>query len=128
MKKDNVYIKRSQIHGKGVFAARNLKKGETVLHWDINHSLSKELFDKLSQREKDYVSLLDGKYIVMQKPEKYVNHSCDPNTETDGSCDIASRDIEENEEITSDYSKALSHGDRIKCNCGSSNCKNKFET
>jgi SET domain-containing protein len=123
MKTDDVFVKKSRIEGKGVFASRAYKKGEIVLHWDINHPLTDEEYNKLTEKEKGYVSFIDGKYIVMQEPEKFVNHSCSPNTTAKGFCDIATKDIEKGEEITEDYSEGFPPGAETKCNCGSSNCR-----
>ena len=41
MKNDFVISKLSKIHGKGVFASKNFKKGEIVLHWDTSQIISK---------------------------------------------------------------------------------------
>lgn len=123
MKSDQVIVKKSRIHGKGVFAAQDFKKGEVVLHWDTSHVLSKQEVEKMSEEEKRYVSFLDGKYIAMQTPEKYVNHSCAANTKAEDFCDVAIRDISKGEEITADYSKELPPGFSMKCNCGSKNCQ-----
>jgi len=58
----------------------------------------------------------------MQKPERYINHSCDSNTVPKNNCDVAISKIEKGEEITSDYSKIESLDD-FKCKCESKNCK-----
>ena len=58
----------------------------------------------------------------MQSPEKYVNHSCDPNTETRNQCDVAVEDIKKGEEITSDYAEQGSSVSFI-CMCGSKKCR-----
>jgi hypothetical protein len=123
MKSDNVVIKKSKIHSKGIFALRNFKKGEVVLHYDISHKIIKTDFDKMSNRQKEYISFLDGKYIKIQEPEKYVNHSCDPNTKSENFCDIAIKNIKIGEEITSDYSNQLAPNVRMKCNCGNKKCR-----
>ena len=52
MKSDNVIVKSSLISGKGLFATRNFKKGEIVIHWDTSNLISKEDFDKKSDKEK----------------------------------------------------------------------------
>lgn len=75
-----VLVKNSKIQGKGVFARRDIKKGEVVLRWDTSHLLKKSEVDRLSSKEKKYVTYLNNKYVLMQIPERYVNHSCDPNT------------------------------------------------
>jgi hypothetical protein len=123
VKTDDVAVKKSKIHGKGVFALRNFKKGEAVLNWDTSHILSKEEVVKLSNKEKEYVSLLKGRHVVMQEPEKYLNHSCDANTNVGDFCDVAVRDIKKGEEITTDYIKGAPPGFKMLCTCGSKNCR-----
>jgi len=119
----NIIVKKSKIEGKGVFAARDFKKGEIVIKWDISHTLSKSEVEKLSKEEKKYVSFLDGKYILMQPPATYVNHSCDANTYSKNFCDVAKRDIKKGEEITGDYSENETPGFSMKCHCGSKKCR-----
>jgi len=123
MKQDKFIIKNSFIEGKGVFALRDFIKGEIVLQWDISHTLPKEKVDKMSNEEKKYISFFNGKYVIMQEPEKYVNHSCEPNTTANDFCDVAIRDIKEGEEITADYTEELPPNTYMKCNCGSNKCK-----
>ncbi len=117
----NVVIKKSKIHGKGVFASHNFKKGETIIRWDPTF-LSKKKIGKLNSKNKKYISLVKGKYVLMNSPEKYVNHSCNPNSLVKRFSDFAKRNIKKGEEITTDYSKE-SIGIKIKCKCGSKNCK-----
>jgi SET domain-containing protein len=118
-----VIVKKSKIHSKGVFAERNFKKGEIVLKWNVSHRLTKEEVDRLQEEEKVYVSYVNGKYTLMQSPDRFVNHSCDANTYTDNFCDVAKKDIKKGEEITSDYSEDEIPGFEMKCNCGSKNCR-----
>ena len=100
----DVIVKKSKIHGKGVFASRNFKKGEIVVKWDISRQLTKEEVDKLSENEKRYVAYMAGKYILMQPPARYVNHSCDPNCGIkDKMSLVAMKSINVGEEITFDY-------------------------
>jgi SET domain-containing protein len=115
-----IIIKDSPIAGKGIFANRNFKKGEVVLAWHPKQ-LSKEQAEALSNSEKNFVDIVDGKYLYMQPPERYINHSCEPNTSPSDMADIAIQDIQKGEEITSDYGGAglLT----FTCNCGSKNCR-----
>lgn len=120
----DVIIKKSKIKGKGVFAARDFKKGEVILIWDITHKIIKEEMAKLSEDEKNHLSYIgDGDYVVMKFPEKYVNHSCDPNTYVKNQKDIALRDIKKGEEITTDYSLNGVDDWKMECKCGSKNCR-----
>lgn len=118
-----VIVKKSRIHGKGVFAARNFKKGEVVLKWDTAHELSSEQVKRLPLHEKKYVTFFHGKYVLMQPPERFVNHSCDSNTTAKNFSDIAKRDIKKGEEITADYSEECVPGLNMKCKCGSRKCR-----
>lgn len=118
----DVIVKKSKIEGLGVFASRNFKKGEVVIKWDVSHQLTSEEVKNLQTQEKRYVAFLDGKYILMQPPARYVNHSCDVNTYAKNFCDIAKRDIKKGEEITGDYSENETPGFEMVCHCGSKNC------
>ena len=121
-----VIVKKSRIHGKGVFAARNIKKGEIVIRYNLK-PLTKEEFENLPEKEKHFTDFHGGKYWLFQVPERCVNHSCDANTKQilkkEPKCDIAKRDIKKGEEITSDYSREDIPGLKMKCNCGGKNCK-----
>lgn len=121
----DVVVKESKIHDKGVFAARDFKKGETVIDWSTcSEIITKEEVDRLSKDEKRYVSWLkDDKYALFRSPGKYVNHSCDSNTKAKDGKDVAVRDIKEGEEITADYVLEKVPDLDFKCNCGSKNCR-----
>ena len=123
MKQKDVIIKKSKIQKRGVFASRNFKKGEAVLTWKPKVlNLKKVEIEKLPVSKKHYIYKTDtGKYFLMQSPEKYVNHSCSPNTETRNCCYIAMRDIKKGEEITSDYDKQGSSTSFI-CFCNGEKC------
>ena len=122
MTNDNVIVKKSAIHDKGVFAARNFKAGEIVLRWDTSNVLSENDVNNLTEDEKRYVTFLDNKYVSMQSPERFVNHSCDSNTTAKQFCDVAKFDINEGDEITADYREELPPNTHMKCNCGSKSC------
>ncbi len=123
MKNDDVVVKNSKIEGKGVFASRDFKKGERVLCWDTSTILSKEDIKKLSEDELRYVVFWNKKYLKLKNPEKYVNHSCEPNTAVKNFCDVAIRDIKKGEEITGNYEENALPGETMECNCRSRKCK-----
>jgi SET domain-containing protein len=114
----DIVVKKSKINGKGVFAKRDFKKGEIILQWNPK-IITKIESDKLTIKQKNYLFHEKNKYFLMQVPEKYVNHSCEPNTTAKDKSDIAKRDIKKGEEITSSYSKV-----GFKCKCGNKNCRN----
>lgn len=117
---DNYIVNKSKLSGKGVFAKTAIKKGETIFIWKPR-VINKLDLDRLPKSEKNFICKVKEKYIYMQAPEKFVNHSCDSNTKTEGYSDIAIRDIAAGEEITTDYQ---SYGIvAFKCNCGTKNCR-----
>jgi len=119
-----IIVKKSNIDKQGVFALKDFKKGEVVLKWSPK-TLKKSEIDKLPEKDKHYVQKSGKKYFLMQAPEKFVNHSCNPNTETKNCCDVTLTDIKKGEEITSDYGKGGAMS--FRCKCGSENCKGNID-
>jgi len=78
------YVGSSKIHNKGIFALRNIKKGEIVgvikgpKKFKINHSVN----DALSNP--DWVGFKVNNWIDPIPPYKYLNHSCNPNVAIGG--------------------------------------------
>ncbi len=102
----DVSIGKGKIVGKGVFANRNFKKGEVIIKYNLK-GLTKKEFQELPEMEKNFVHNLRGKLYLYSSPERYVNHSSNPNTIQDlkNKCDIAIRDIRKGEKITTDATK-----------------------
>ncbi len=124
----NVIVKESIIEGRGVFAARNFKKGEIVLDWSDSPILTQKQADNIPEIEKKFIYYDKNKRILVKPPARFVNHSCNPNTFIYNSLGIASRDIKKGEEITEDYSKEKNPYLNMKCNCGSKKCKGIIKT
>ncbi|MFH1588545.1 MAG: SET domain-containing protein-lysine N-methyltransferase [Candidatus Diapherotrites archaeon] len=124
----NVIVKESKIEGKGVFAARKFKKGETVLDWCDSPILTSDEIKKIPEENKKYIYYSKKNLILVKPPARFVNHSCNPNTFIQNFQGIAKRDIQKGEEITEDYSKENNPGFRMKCNCKSKNCKEIIKT
>lgn len=120
----DIIVKVSKIHGKGVFANRNFKKGERVIKYKLK-PLTKKEFNELSESEKHFTSFQEGSYWLFPSPERYVNHSCEPNVNPNFKerGDFAIKDIKKGDEIVTDYTKDDVPGLKMKCNCGSKNCK-----
>ena len=126
---EEIIVKESKIHGKGVFANRDFKKGEVVIDWSkCSEILSKEEFEKLSENEKRYVSLIDGKYVHFFSPARFVNHSCNSNTKAINKCDTAIKNIKKGKEITANYLYEKVPNLNMKCYCESKNCKGIIKT
>jgi SET domain-containing protein len=121
----DVAVRPSTIQGMGLYALRTFEPGEVVLRWDLSHTISNEELALLSPEERRYVHPFNGKRaIIVQPPERFVNHSCNNNTKVRDFCDIAVRRIAPGEEITSDYS-ADGSGSKFTCLCGEENCRGK---
>lgn len=103
---NDILIGKGNMSGKGVFANRNFNKGETVIKYNLKPLTNKE-FDKLSKSDKNFVHKHLGKLFLYSSPERYVNHSSNPNTVQDlkNKCDVALRDLSKGEEITTDSTK-----------------------
>ena len=123
---DDVEVRESGIQGRGLYALREFNAGDLVLRWDLSHTIPNEQVASLTDAERRFTHPLDDKRIlIVQPPERFVNHNCRNNTEVRDFCDIALRRIEVGEEITSDYGSDGS-GVRFDCLCGSDNCRGRI--
>lgn len=105
-------IAPSVIHGVGVFALRNLKKGQ-ILFADILtkiYTLPYEEFGRLHPSvrrmiEERFPQVINGSKFLYPdtRIQAFMNHSDNPNY--DAVKDIAFEDINAGEEITEDYRK-----------------------
>ena len=122
-------VRSSDIHAAGVYATSFIKKGTHVVEYS-GPRLSKDEADRLYEgRDVTYLFGLDnGQVIDGNGIAAFINHSCDPNCETDEIGGkiwvIALRDIAEDEELSYDYN--LFDGDEddpAPCSCGAKNCR-----
>ncbi len=103
---NDVIIGKGNLAGKGVYANRNFKKDEVVVKYNLK-ALTEEEFENLPENEKKFTHTHWGVIDLYSEPERYVNHSQDPNTYQDltNQCDVALRDIQKGEMITTDARK-----------------------
>ncbi|MBI4215071.1 SET domain-containing protein [archaeon] len=97
---------KGNLAGKGVYANRNFKKDEVVIKYNLK-PLTKQEFENLPESEKEFTHSHWGVIHLYAEPERYINHSDDPNTYQDltNKCEVALRDIRKGEMITTDASK-----------------------
>lgn len=121
----NVYIGRSGIAGRGIFAGKDFKKGEFVaaLVGSLHHRIYKKPNDW--RNEKTWIPVAIHWWINPGFPMRYINHSCEPTVgfKTPRRA-YALRDIGKGEEITVDYSTieyVESWG--VPCQCKSKTCR-----
>lgn len=103
---NDVIVDKGNLNGKGVYANRDFKKGEVVVKYNLK-PLTEEELEKLPENEKMFTHTHWGVTYLYSKPERYVNHSENSNTYQDlvNKCDVALRDINKGEMITTDATK-----------------------
>jgi SET domain-containing protein len=106
-------LDKSLISGIGLFANQDVLKGELI--WKMTSisvfKITPDRYEALSQIEKDFITDKDyywldehGNYLIPIDDSRFVNHSNNPNIiETDENFCFASRNINQNEELTIDY-------------------------
>ncbi len=101
----DVTIGEGALSGKGVYAARDFKKGEVVLKYTLKPITFEELM-ALPREEYLATHNNNGQIYLYPEPARYVNHSESPNVRNDHeqAADIAIRDIKAGECITVDAS------------------------
>ena len=126
-------MRRSSIHGRGMFALRPIPKGTRIIEYEGERIDDAEAIVR-------YPELMDAEnhtFVFEVAPDlniaRFINLSCDPNCETiDDDCRIfveAIRDIAAGEELTYDYN--IDAGEPITpevkrrwpCRCGASGCR-----
>lgn len=102
----NVFIGKGNLSGKGAYANRDFKKGEVVIKYNLK-PITKAEYNELPESEKKFTHAYKGQIFLYPEPERYVNHSENPNTYQDHilKADIALRDIKKGELITCDDTK-----------------------
>lgn len=103
MNNSDVTIGEGAMSGKGLYAARDFKKGEVVLIYELT-PLSFAEFKALSPEDYAATHNVNGQLYLYPEPARYVSHSEDPNVVNDHTqqADIALRDIKKGELITVD--------------------------
>jgi uncharacterized protein len=131
---DGVTVRESPIHGLGVFALVNFATEQVILAIDDSRVVTEKMPLRPEKGEYAYHCdyLADGLVVLLQYPERHINHSCTPNSyvQTYGSMRyvIALRDIAAGEEITNDYCINGGGDTMWHCNCGSPGCRRQIHS
>ena len=96
-------IGSGKMAGKAVYANRNFQPGEVVLKYNWQE-ITTEQWTNLPEQEKQFAHSFWGRIQLFGIPERYVNHSDQPNTRQDlhALADRATQFIRSGEEITTD--------------------------
>jgi SET domain-containing protein len=123
-----IVMRRSPIHGTGVFATHPIRAGERLI-WvsgGVVYTSEDWRTGRVQLDPEQYNEGQIGEDLFIATPKSlyyYVNHSCDPNMLND----TAWRDIQAGEEITTDYAYCeASPSYRLEpCACGSRLCRGR---
>lgn len=126
--------KESPINGLGVFAWVDFKKGHPILKIDDSRVVTADNPLRESEGEVEHHCdyLAGGKIVLMQSPERHINHSCNPNAFVKTLNGIryvfALSDIVAGEETTYDYC-INGFGDTLwQCHCGNERCRKQIHS
>ena len=122
-------IRSSSIHAAGCYTTRTVKKGERVCEYDGPRFTKDEADERYKDRFITYLfscgeagEVIDGFGTAM-----FINHSCDPNCETEdveGRIFVkAIRRIAAGEELTYEYNLYDSDDAEGDCYCGAQQCR-----
>ena len=136
-----IQVRKSGIHGKGVFALRPIAQGETIIEYKGEviswpEALRRHPHDPLDPTHTFYFHVDDARVIdgkVHGNAAKWINHACEPNCEADdrgGRIFIkALRDLFPGEELFYDYGLIIDERytpklkKQYECRCGSAICR-----
>ena len=136
-----IQVRRSGVHGKGVFALQDIGEGETIVEykgevvsWD--EAQDRHPHDPSDPNHTFYFHVNADRVIdggVNGNSARWINHSCDGNCEADERDGrifiVALRNIEAGEELNYDYGLIIEerYTPKLKaeypCWCGSPNCR-----
>lgn len=137
-----IQVRKSGIHGKGVFALLPIAEGETIIEytgkvitWKQAQKLPPHIPDEPNHT---FFFHIDDKHVIDGNDggsaARWINHACGPNCEADETDDgrvfiKALRDIEPGEELNYDYGLIVEGRQTKKaekefaCHCGTPECR-----
>ena len=132
-----IVVRRSSIHGKGVFATQAIAPGTRLIEYKGERIAGEDDAYVYTESTHTFLFMLDNEEIIdgsrNGNTARWINHSCEPNCEAneeDGRVFIdALRAIATGEEITIDYNLYLEarYTAALKrqyaCGCGTSQCR-----
>jgi SET domain-containing protein len=134
-------VRRSRIHGSGVYALRRIRKGTRVVEYlgeRISHDVADARYDAKGDDDgHTFLFVVNDKVVidagVNGNDARFINHSCDPNCETvieGGRVFIeAVRTIRPGEELGYEYGLTWESTDdpeelaNYACRCGAAKCR-----
>lgn len=140
VKSQYITVKKSKIHGTGIYAKKNIPEGTRVIEY-VGERVTKKESDRRAQTPLEnnaeneemgavYLFEINKRYdldgYVPYNTARYINHSCEPNCESDiikgRVYIIAIRDIKKGEEISYNYNYSWEDYEDHPCYCGTKDC------
>jgi hypothetical protein len=138
---DMMRVRRSRLHGRGVFAVRRIRKGTRIIEYlgdRVSHREADLRYDHKSIEDNHTFLFIVDRGVVIDggsngNDARFINHSCDPNCESvidDRRVFVeAIRTIQPGEELTYDYQIGRDKQDPpnideiFACRCGARKCR-----
>lgn len=138
---DMIRVRRSRVHGHGVFARRRIRKGTRIIEYlgdRVSHKEADRRYDsKTTDDNHTFLFIVDRGVVIdatrSGNAARFINHGCDPNCESvidDRRVFIeALRTIAPGEELNYDYQIGRSKDDPpdvdevFACRCGAATCR-----
>lgn len=136
-----IRVRRSRVHGKGVFAARRIAKGARIIEYQgerISHREANRRYALKSPRDNHTFLFVVDRGVVIDagvdgNEARFINHGCEPNCQSiirNRRVYIqAIRDIASGEELHYDYAISRDRDDPANidkiwaCHCGAATCR-----
>jgi SET domain-containing protein len=138
-----IQVRRSGVHGRGVYAMRDIKKGETIIEYKGEMITWKQAERRHPHNPDDpdhtFFFQIDEQHVIDAavggNAARWINHACNPNCESDVDEDNfrvfikALRKIRRGEELFYDYGLVLDerYTPKVKkqfaCRCGARDCR-----
>jgi uncharacterized protein len=138
---DMIRVRRSRVHGHGVFARRRIRKGTRIIEYlgdRVSHKEADRRYEGKTTADNHTFLFIVDRGVVIDASHKgnaarFINHGCDPNCESvieDRRVFIeAVRTIAPGEELNYDYQIGRAKDDPpdvdevFACRCGTAKCR-----
>lgn len=119
----HIYVAEGDL-GKGLFAGERIKKGALIYRFHGPVIGFQEAVNK-GEMQCYPLQISKGKYIDIESPGCFSNHSCEPNAGIRNDIELfAIADIEPGKEIRYDYSTTMDEDFfTMSCRCGTPSCR-----
>ena len=137
-KRKPFFIKGNSIAGYGIYASREIRKGEIIFKGEerAQRIVTRRYVEKNWNEEEKlhfrrYAYPVSEELFILwdEDPSEWApqNHSCEPNTAFDGLDVLALRSIKKDEELTLDYTVFLDENmEPFQCKCGTASCRGEI--